>query len=140
MGLVERIRADTQKAVNATAREVKKKIRENALKSVQTFYESYESDDYERTWGLYTSYKPVDIKSGNDREVGVAFDPSYILTEHKVDNDHIWGWSAEGYHGNPDYPGTYRAGAIREDMNQRFQRTLSSIPGIIQRNFKNYLG
>ena len=137
--MVEQLRIDAASVVNATSREVLRELKDKANKSVQMFYEAYESPDYERTWGLYTVYKPVDTGAGTNREVGVEFSPSYIMTEHKISDEMVYGtaWE-EGYHGNPDYPGTYQTASPKLFMDMSFMNLLPRISKIIQRNCRTY--
>lgn len=139
MGIAQQIDKDAKSATNAVAREAKKEIIQNALSSVQMFYEAYMSPDYERTWGLFTAYKTIDSGFGTAREVGVEFDASFIMTAHKISNEAVYSWSwEEGSHGNPSFPGTVTTASPKAFMDQRFQHTLSRMPGIIQRNFSKY--
>lgn len=139
MGLIEQIEKDAKSAVGACAREIKKEIKQSALTSAAQFYNAYSPYAYERTWGLFTAYKEIDLSSGTSRTVGVEFSADQISTSHKVSNDAVFEWSWEGgYHGYPGFAGTAHTISPKNAMDQKFAHTLSRVPGIIQRNFARY--
>lgn len=136
INITKQLEADAKKGINGVCKEVKRKIKDQALKSAEAFYAAYSSPDYKRTFGLTTAYTEIDEDGGLSRTVGVEFNAEFIATWHKVSNDFIFDTAWEnGFHGNPDYPGTVQTISPKQYMDQKFSVIKSQVPGLIQRHF-----
>lgn len=133
----QELKSDIQKFGNNVAKNIAIQAREEITKeyafSVEAFYDSYDPQQYERTWQLRKSYRPYYRNPHGTRyHGGVEICTDKMKDTHADSNEEVLSYALSGWHGHPNRR-IYTPPYIYEHV-ERFRDTLFGYIDIIAGN------